>query len=38
MAYKILDTKTKQVLATNLTLNQAHAMVRDGRGLIYLPA
>lgn len=38
MTYKIFCTKSKQVLATNLTLNQAHAMARDGQGLIYLPA
>lgn len=35
--YKIFNTKTKQIVATGLTLNQAHAMVRDGRGLVYLP-
>ena len=38
MTYKIICTKSKQVLTTNLTLDQAHAIARDGRGLIYLPA
>lgn len=38
MTCKTFCTKSKQVLTTNLTLDQVHAIARDGRGLIYLPA